>query len=114
MRDRDRLAPGEKPARGDREQRQTRDDDHEIDVRNPGQRMQITSVPRDESEVRAAGSQQRAEECEDWGQSFGPESMMVLPLLSPLVKASLRAAGRGGVERVREILDRARKDLEAM
>ena len=57
---------------------------------------------------------ERAEECEDWGQSFGPESMMVLPLLSPLVKASLKAAGRGGVERVREILDRARKDLEAI
>jgi DNA-binding PadR family transcriptional regulator len=57
---------------------------------------------------------ERAEECEDWGQSFGPESMMVLPLLSPLVKASLRAAGRGGVDRVREILDRARKDLEAI
>jgi hypothetical protein len=30
------------------------------------------------------------------------------------VKASLRAAGRGGVERVRDILDRARKDLEAI
>jgi DNA-binding PadR family transcriptional regulator len=57
---------------------------------------------------------ERAEECEDWRQSFGPESMMVLPLLSPLLKASLRAAGRGGVERVRAILDRARKDLEAM
>jgi DNA-binding PadR family transcriptional regulator len=57
---------------------------------------------------------ERAEECEDWGQSFGPESMMILPLLSPLVKASLRAAGRGGVERVRDILNRARKDLEAV
>ena len=57
---------------------------------------------------------ERAEECEDWGQSFGPESMMVLPLLSPLVKASLRAAGRGAVDRVREFLDRARKDLEAI
>ena len=57
---------------------------------------------------------ERAEECEDWGQSFGPESMMVLPLISPLVKASLRAAGRGGAERVREIIDRARKDLEAL
>jgi DNA-binding PadR family transcriptional regulator len=57
---------------------------------------------------------ERAEECEDWGQSFGPESMMVLPLISPLVKASLRAAGRGGVERVRQILDRARKDLETI
>jgi DNA-binding PadR family transcriptional regulator len=42
---------------------------------------------------------ERAEECEDWGQSFGPESMIILPLLSPLVKASLRAAGRGGAER---------------
>jgi hypothetical protein len=40
--------------------------------------------------------------------------MMVLSLLSPLVKASLRAAGRGGVERVREIPDRARKDPEAI
>ena len=57
---------------------------------------------------------ERAEECEDWGHSFGPESMTVLPMLSPLVKASLRAAGRGGAERVREILDRARKDLEAI
>jgi DNA-binding PadR family transcriptional regulator len=57
---------------------------------------------------------ERAEECEDWGQSFGPESIKVLPLLSPLVKASLRAAGRGGVDRVRDILDRARKDLEAI
>ncbi len=57
---------------------------------------------------------ERAEECEDWGQSFGPEGMMVLPLLAPLVKAGLRAACRGGVERVREILDRARKDLEAV
>jgi len=30
------------------------------------------------------------------------------------VKAALRAGGRGGVERVREILDRARKELEAI
>jgi len=57
---------------------------------------------------------ERAEECEDWGHSMGPESIMVLPLLSPLVKASLRAAVRGGAERVRAILDRARKDLEAI
>jgi len=57
---------------------------------------------------------ERAEECGDWGQAFGPESMIVLPLVSPLVKASLRAAGRGGAERVCAILDRARKDLEAI
>ena len=40
--------------------------------------------------------------------------MMVLPMISPLVKAGLRAAGRGGVERVREILDRTRRELEAI
>ena len=57
---------------------------------------------------------ERAEECEDWGHSFGPESMMVLPLLSPLVKASLRAAGRGGAGRVRDILERTRLELESI
>jgi DNA-binding PadR family transcriptional regulator len=72
----------------------------------------IKELDRDPEAVRRIW--QRAEECEDWGHSFGPESMMVLPLLSPLMKASLRAAGRGGMERVREILDRARKDLEAI
>ena len=57
---------------------------------------------------------ERAEECEDWGQSFGPQSMNILPMIAPLVKASLRAAGRGDVERVRAILDRALKDLETI
>jgi DNA-binding PadR family transcriptional regulator len=69
-------------------------------------------LDRDPEAVRRIWA--RAEECEDWGHSFGPESMMVLPMLSPLVKASLRAAGRGGAEKVRDILDRARKDLEAI
>src|ERR1035437_2863269 len=53
---------------------------------------------------------ERAEECDDWGQTFGPETMAVLPLLAPLVKASFRAAGRSGAERVREILERTRRD----
>jgi DNA-binding PadR family transcriptional regulator len=77
----------------------------------------LTAAGRKELERDPEGVRriwERAEECEDWGQSMGPESLMVLPLLSPLVKASLRAAGRGGVERVRDILDRARRDLEAI
>ena len=57
---------------------------------------------------------ERAEECEDWGSSCGPESLAVLPMLAPLVKASLRAAGRGGAQKVRDILDRARRDLERL
>jgi DNA-binding PadR family transcriptional regulator len=73
-------------------------------------------LDRDPGSVRRIWD--RAEECEDWGHSINPESMMALPLivpvLSPLVKASLRAAGRGGVDRVRDILTRARKDIEAI
>jgi len=57
---------------------------------------------------------ERAERCEDWGQFMGPETMMVLGPLSALVKASLGAAGRGGAERVRGILDRARRELEQL
>jgi DNA-binding PadR family transcriptional regulator len=57
---------------------------------------------------------QRAEECEDWGQYFGPEAFAVLPSLAPLVKASLRGAAKGGSERVREILERTRKELEKL
>ena len=57
---------------------------------------------------------ERAEECEDWGQHLGPESFMILPMLSPLVKASLRAAGRSGAQRVRDILDKARRDLDQL
>jgi DNA-binding PadR family transcriptional regulator len=55
---------------------------------------------------------ERAEECEDWGQHMGPETLTVLPLFGPLVKASLRAAGRGGTDRVRDILERTRRELD--
>ncbi len=57
---------------------------------------------------------ERAEECEDWGQILGPETMMVFGPLSAVMKASLRAAGRAGTERVRTILDRARRHLEQL
>jgi len=55
---------------------------------------------------------ERAGQCEDWGQFMGPESIVVLPSVSALVKASLRAAGRGRIDRVRSILDRTRRELE--
>jgi DNA-binding PadR family transcriptional regulator len=90
-----------------------------IRVKHAGGRKiySLTAAGRKELERDPDGVRriwERAEECEDWGQSMGPESMVILPLFSPLVKASLRAAGRGGAEQVREILDRARKDLEAI
>ena len=51
---------------------------------------------------------ERAERCEDWGQFMGPETFSTVRCRSPFwLRASMRAAGRAGTERVREILDRA-------
>jgi DNA-binding PadR family transcriptional regulator len=62
---------------------------------------------------------ERAESFEDWGRFMGPEAMAVYGPLSQLVKSGLRAAGRvgarhGGSDRVRDILDRARQELDAL
>jgi DNA-binding PadR family transcriptional regulator len=56
----------------------------------------------------------RAEACEDWGQAMGPESMWLWGAVGMLIKESMRAAGRVGSDRVREILDRARREVEAL
>ncbi len=58
---------------------------------------------------------ERAEECEDWGQYAGPDAMAVYGVIGTLVKASVKAAGHpGAAERVREILERARHDIETL
>ena len=62
---------------------------------------------------------ERAESFEDWGRWTGPEAMAVYGPLSQLMKSGLRAAGRvgarhGGADRVRDILDRARQELDAL
>jgi DNA-binding PadR family transcriptional regulator len=56
----------------------------------------------------------RAKACEDWGNAIGPESIWIWGPVGLLVKESMRAAGRVGNERVREILDRARRELEEL
>jgi DNA-binding PadR family transcriptional regulator len=55
-----------------------------------------------------------AERCEDWGQFMGPETFSILPSVSTLVRASMKAAGRVGTDRVRDILDRARHELDGL
>lgn len=45
---------------------------------------------------------------------MGPEAMMMWGPLAAVMKASLRAAGRVGAERVGEVLDRARHELEEL
>lgn len=57
----------------------------------------------------------RARGWEEWGGWLGPETAEIAGAVGRLVKASFRAAARGGVEgieAVREVLDRARKELE--
>jgi DNA-binding PadR family transcriptional regulator len=60
---------------------------------------------------------ERAEHCEDWSRFMGPESFAILGSLSQLAKSGLRAAsrgGHGGTDRVRDILDRARHELDSL
>lgn len=56
---------------------------------------------------------ERAEECEDWGR-MGPESFVVFGQIGMLARASIRAAKHGSTERVSEILDRARRELDKL
>jgi DNA-binding PadR family transcriptional regulator len=56
----------------------------------------------------------RAKACEDWGSAMGPESIWLWGPIGMLVKESLKASGRAGSDRVREILDRARREMEEL
>jgi DNA-binding PadR family transcriptional regulator len=60
---------------------------------------------------------ERAESYEDWGHFLGQDTITLWPSLSALVKAGVQAAGRvgrttDGVERLRSILDRTRRELD--
>lgn len=58
----------------------------------------------------------RARGWEEWGSWVGPESMEIAAGVGRLVKSAFRAA-RGGherAERVREILDRVRRELDEL
>ena len=65
---------------------------------------------------------ERAEECENFGLFASPETMglwgSMTALIKTTVQASKRAAGSEGgyaqAERVREVLDRARRELERL
>jgi DNA-binding PadR family transcriptional regulator len=57
---------------------------------------------------------ERAKACEDWGQAIGPATIWLWEPIGTLAKAGMKAAGRAGSDRVREILDRARRELEEL
>ncbi|HET9948274.1 MAG TPA: PadR family transcriptional regulator [Longimicrobiales bacterium] len=59
----------------------------------------------------------RAHGWKDWGRSMGPETAEIWGAWGRLSKAAFRAAARAdeeATERIREILERARKELEAL
>ncbi len=62
---------------------------------------------------------ERAEQYEDWRHCWAPEGAALYGPMIELLKTGLQAAGRAGgrresVERIRAILERARKELEAL
>jgi len=78
---------------------------------------QLTEEGRKELEAdpdTVRGIWDRAEQFGDWGKFMRPEAIAVLPWVSALVKSALAAAGRTDAERVRQILDRAKEELEGL
>jgi DNA-binding PadR family transcriptional regulator len=62
---------------------------------------------------------ERAEQWEGWGQCFRPEAFAILGPATEVMKSSMRAAARAAgqperEQKVRSILERARKELEAL
>jgi DNA-binding PadR family transcriptional regulator len=88
----------------------------ESDQHNGRRVYRLTKAGRKELEKEAATVREiweRAEECESWGEFTGPDALSIYGPLGALIKASIKAAGRSGKsEHVREILDRARRELE--
>ncbi len=91
-------------------------------VRQDGKRIyQITGAGRQELERDPEAVRriwERAERWEDWGQCISPEAFALAGPLAAVVKAALRASSRAvgsadREQRVREILDRARRELES-
>jgi DNA-binding PadR family transcriptional regulator len=82
----------------------------------------LTKAGEKELEKEAASVRdiwERAEGCEGWGEFSGPEALMMYGPLAAVVKAGVKASSRmggnpEGADRVREILDRARRDLEKL
>ena len=62
---------------------------------------------------------ERAERWEDWGNCMGPETLMTIGPATAVLKAALHAAGRVAGKhqaeaKLREILERAVRDLDAL
>jgi DNA-binding PadR family transcriptional regulator len=81
---------------------------------------ELTDAGRDELKLNKEGVERiwrRAGGWKEWGINMGPESAEIWSSWGRLTKAAFKAAARSDFEetdRIREILDRARKELEAL
>ena len=71
-----------------------------------------TEAARDRTGIKRIWD--RAAACEDWGAAVGPETAWLWRPIATLVKESMKAAGRAGDDRVREILERALREMEEL
>ena len=80
----------------------------------------LTDAGRDELRLNEEGVDRiwkRAHGWKDWGGYMGPESAEIWGSFGRLTKAAFKAAARADVEeteKIRAILDRARKELDAI
>jgi DNA-binding PadR family transcriptional regulator len=90
----------------------------EAEMQNGRRVYRITAAGREELGRESSTVHniwERAEECEDWGEYASPNAMAVYGVIGMLVKASIKAATRpGAADRVRDILERARRDIESL
>jgi DNA-binding PadR family transcriptional regulator len=105
---------------------QLEDEELIVSDQQSGRRVyRLTDAGRKELEREADAVRdiwERAEECEDWGPFVSSDAMglwgPMTALMKSAFKASARAAGGAGgyaqAERVREVLDRARHELDRL
>ena len=80
----------------------------------------LTDAGRDELRLNQEAVDsiwKRAGGWKEWGLNMGPESAEIWSAWGRLTKAAFKAAARGDLdetEKIREVLDRARKELEAL
>ncbi len=80
----------------------------------------VTDAGKEELELRqedVAGIWERAHGWKDWGSHMGPESAEIWGSWGRLTKAAFRAAAKSdfeNTEKIREILERARKELKEL
>ncbi len=90
------------------------------DVQDGKKVYRITDAGRAELETQAETVDRiwrRAQGWEEWGNWLGPETAEIAGAVGRLVKASFKAAARGGaegIEAVRDVLDKARRELDEL